>query len=634
VVGLVALVALAFAWTPPPVAGDLRPSPDAVEYGLGAADLAAARPPRIRIDGVSAPSRYPFGFPLLAAPFVRVASGTGEPRPEAAVLACAAAGAVLALAVTLTGWRAFGGRWGLAAGVAGALLTVASPFFATYTRLVMAEVPTAALFALVALGLVTVAGRPAGGAGRWPVAIGLLLALAVTVRLSNLTALPAAVAGLLVAAPGRRWAALGRSGVAFAAGLVPLLLANWLTFGAPLTTGYHLWTPEWTGGSRPQFALAHALARPALPAGAAQGNLAHYGAAWLGLPAPGDGGTPTGSPVHPTAAGLLALGAVLGVLRAGTRPRPVGGRPVGGRPVGGVDGSPASRALVVYVVGGLLGAGLFYGLYYYQDVRFLAPWAPLYLLLAAAGWLWPRWRPVLLAGVAALAIAFVPLPATLGGAPLWEARVRGRPPEAPPRLAQMEALARDLPPDAWIVSAIDGPLLDHHVLRGTSRRYVPLARGLEFVDKPPFRAVPAAPDLTEALAVRVASGVPDAVVIDRWSLELAEGLPDYRRELERLLAPFDLAPGGAEAPRRPGYYRLVSRTPGDGALSVARRFGLEEGEALRDSAGRVYLYRGGQRRHVPDLESFRALGLRWEAVRRLPDAVLEALPEGPPASPP
>jgi hypothetical protein len=29
----------------------------------------------------------------------------------------------------------------------------------------------------------------------------------------------------------------------------------------------------------------------------------------------------------------------------------------------------------------------------------------------------------------------------------------------------------------------------------------------------------------------------------------------------------------------------------------------------------------------------RALGLRWEDVRRIPDVVLEALPEGPPLAP-
>ena len=75
---LLALAALAVAWTPPPAAGDLRPSPDAVEYGLGAADLAAGRAPRVRIGDVSAPSRYPFGFPLLAAPVVRLAAGGGR----------------------------------------------------------------------------------------------------------------------------------------------------------------------------------------------------------------------------------------------------------------------------------------------------------------------------------------------------------------------------------------------------------------------------------------------------------------------------------------------------------------------------------------------------------------------------
>ena len=50
------------------------------------------------------------------------------------------------------------------------------------------------------------------------------------------------------------------------------------------------------------------------------------------------------------------------------------------------------------------------------------------------------------------------------------------------------------------------------------------------------------------------------------------------------------------------------------------------------TAGAVYDLEGGRRRHVPDLATFLARGLRWEAVRRLPDAVLDAVPEGPPLS--
>ena len=631
---VLALAALAVAWTPPATAGDLRPSPDAVEYGLGAADLAAGRAPRVRIGDVSAPSRYPFGLPLLAAPVVRLAAGRGAPRPQDAVLASALAGAVLVWAVTLSGARACGGRTRWLVGAAGGALTLISPFYVEYARLVMAEVPAAALVALLALLFVSVAG-PAGGGARAPTArraaawgglAGLLLALAVTVRLSNLHLLLAAGAAVTALAWGapRRPSAAFAGGLAggLAAGVLPLLIANWTTFGGPLTTGYHLWTPEWAGGERPQFALRYALDRPALPASAAQGNLVHLVSAWAGLPAAGDGGAPVGSPLHAAAAGLLVAGAAIGLLRLAGAGR-------------------AGRTLGAFVAAGSLGALLGYGPYYYQDVRYLTPWAPLWLLLAAAGWLWPlaarspgdrpAWRAagragLAAGGLAALAFALGPLPATLSATPLWRATVARQGAAESPRLAQMEALDRDLPADAWLISAIDGPLLQYHVLRDSERRYVPLARGLEFVDKPPFRTLPDAEALAAQVAARAALGRPDAVVIDRWSLEFAEGLPDYRRALERVLDGLELVPGGAEGPQNPSYYALRRRTP-QGPLPA---YALRDGDAVRDSRGAVFVLSGGELRHVPNLTAFRAAGLRWEAVRRLPDAVLETALEGPP----
>ena len=353
-----------------------------------------------------------------------------------------------------------------------------------------------------------------------------------------------------------------------------------------------------------------------------QGNLVHLVSAWAGLPAAGDGGVPVGSPLHASAAGLLVAGAAVGLVRLAGAGR-------------------AGRTLGAFVAAGSLGAVLGYGPYYYQDVRYLTPWAPLWLLLAAAGWLWPlaarspgvgpAWRAagraVLTAGgLAALAFALRPLPATLSAAPLWRATVARQGAAESPRLAQMEALARDLPPDAWLISAIDGPLLQHHVLRHSARRYVPLARGLEFVDKPPFRALPDAEALAAQVAARVALGGPDAVVIDRWSLEFAEGLPDYRRALEGVLDGLELVPGG----RRGRGIRASTPCAGAPRRGPCPPTRCATATPSGTAGGAVFVLSGGERRHVPDLAAFRAAGLRWEAVRRLPDAVLEAAPEGPP----
>jgi 4-amino-4-deoxy-L-arabinose transferase-like glycosyltransferase len=657
-----ALLALALGWRDPVSAGDLRPSPDAVEYALGAAALARFQPPVIRIGDRAVPPRYPFGVPALAAPFFWLPSRGGHPELYRAVFASLASAVVAVVAVWWTGRLAFG----TAAGVLAAALTVLSPFFQTYSRVVMAEMPSAAVFAMMAAVLATGAragaeggalvepgatgkgmSRVADGDGglasqgdtavsgrtrcgrqkawtagpRFGVLLGLLLALAVTIRLANVQAAPAIVLALL-AMRGRRVSRLVGFAVGAAVGALPLVVYQWATYGSPLTTGYALWTPEWAGGGRPVFDLSYALQAPALPSRAAQPNLAHYLAAWLGWQALGDAGEPVGSPVHATLAGVLAVAALVGTWR-GLR-------------------SSLARPATIFTVGGTLSAFALYALYFYQDVRYVAPWVPLWLLLSAAGIALPLdglkrgalRQPVLAVSAvvsgALVAMIALELAVALVQAPLWP-RVAGRRPGAvPPRLAQVHALAAETPDDAWIISAVDGPYLSYYVLEGSDRRYLPLARGLEFVDKPPFASVPTAQQLHGPMMDRLApgggSGGPrGTVLIDRWSLEFAEGLPDFRREMDRALEGFDLLPGGDGAPRRPSFYRLAAPRPDHGLASYA----LVDGETLAGSGPEVYVYEQGRRRHVASVAAFSARGLRWEDVRRLPDRVLDLLPLGP-----
>ncbi|MDQ3699294.1 MAG: hypothetical protein M3442_00050, partial [Chloroflexota bacterium] len=265
--GLLVLAALAMGWTSPEAAGDLRPSPDAVEYGMAAVALARLQPPEVRVAGIAVPPRYPFGFPLLATPFVRWAAQGGEPQPHAAVLASAAAGAVVVGCLAVAGWQAFGAATAMVA----VALVLVSPFYGTYARLVMAEMPTAALFGAMAAVVALSAGQPSARGRWWGAGLGLLMAAAVSVRLGNVQAVPAVAAGLWCAAPQRRAGALTSLVIALAIGTMPLLAYNATTYGSPLTTGYHLWTPEWMEGGRQQFALRYALDSPALPAGAVQG---------------------------------------------------------------------------------------------------------------------------------------------------------------------------------------------------------------------------------------------------------------------------------------------------------------------------------------------------------------------------
>jgi hypothetical protein len=236
-----------------------------------------------------------------------------------------------------------------------------------------------------------------------------------------------------------------------------------------------------------------------------------------------------------------------------------------------------------------------------------------------------------LVAVAGAGLLLAPLPATLSTSPLWRRLAGGAVPGPGPRLSQARALARELPAETWLISAIDGPLLEYHVTRGTSRRYVPLSRGLEFVDKPPFRSVPTAQELRPAIFVRLShqvSAAGPAVVLDRWSLEFAESWPGYRRELEEFLQGFDLLPGGADAPAAPTFYILALSLPDRGLAAYA----LRDGQPVRGSAEAVYLYEAGVLRHVPSLQVFDARGLRWEDVRRLPDHFLATIPRGLPLS--
>jgi hypothetical protein len=240
-------------------------------------------------------------------------------------------------------------------------------------------------------------------------------------------------------------------------------------------------------------------------------------------------------------------------------------------------------------------------------------------------------------GVFAVAAVVPAATAAVREGAAWRRVVEREVAAGPPRLWQAESLARSTPGDAWLVSAMDGPFVDFYAVRGTARRYVPLARGLEFVDKPPFRSVQTAGELREAVAVRLAAGATSgsgaaggepvapggAVVLDRWSLEFAEGLPDFRAEMDRALTPFDLVPAGPGAPLDPAYYLLAAAQP-DHHLAA---FDLRDGQVLHGSGEALYLYDGGMRRHVRSLEAFAARGLRWQDVRRLPDVVLAAIPE-------
>ncbi|MBL8769470.1 MAG: hypothetical protein JNL94_19010, partial [Planctomycetes bacterium] len=96
---------------------DLKPRPDALEYGLAARALAMDGRFAIDVGGVDYPPRYPIGFPLLAAPFVLLRGGD----PAGVVDAAHAYGLILIVLLAMLGHLAGGPLAAIVAATIGAL---------------------------------------------------------------------------------------------------------------------------------------------------------------------------------------------------------------------------------------------------------------------------------------------------------------------------------------------------------------------------------------------------------------------------------------------------------------------------------------------------------------------------------
>lgn len=53
------------------------------------------------------------------------------------------------------------------------------------------------------------------------------------------------------------------------------------------------------------------------------------------------------------------------------------------------------------------------------------------------------------------------------------------------------------------------------------------------------------------------------------------------------------------------------------------------GQVVKGTGPAVYLLQNGYRRVVPDPETFEAIGLRWDSIRVIPDQALQLIPEAP-----
>jgi hypothetical protein len=333
-----------------------HPLPDAIEYAVGAAALADGRGLGLTIDGVTIPSRYPPGFPLLIA-LAYGALGKDVANAYWVSIACG----VVALPLMFLLARALVAdpavaRWGT-------FFLTTNALVLSFAPLVMSEL-CSLLLALAALNL-AVRLTPTSRASAFA-ALGCVLGFATVVRTANVLMIALSLVALVMVhgrpSRPRQWIALGAP-LAFAA--AGLAVHNAAVFGSPLRDGYAFYTPRtmfaW------EFFTAHAPSYFRTLALASGGKTLWLDGPFYGLLVPA----------------LAAVG-IVALHRAGRR-----------------DALVLAGAWVVTFF-------VFFASYFFHDVRFFVPVLPIVLLMAACGAaaLMPPqaspWRPAFVAIVAGL----------------------------------------------------------------------------------------------------------------------------------------------------------------------------------------------------------------------------------------
>src|SRR5882724_6771489 len=214
---------------------DLAPHPDATEYFAQAQGLRMDGWPSIQIGYEKLPSRYPFGYPALMLPWLKV-------LPEAdAVLAPFRTSQTMGLLLLLAVFAFYAYlAMPLTAGFA-VLLLATLPGFFTFCRSSLSEVsaslPIVLAFMFAYLGIKE--------ERRWKIYLSaILLGLSLNIRIQSVLLAPLLLAMALFPVGGNRlrWflhctAVL----VVFALVASPVLVMNTIQFHSPFNTGYDFW---------------------------------------------------------------------------------------------------------------------------------------------------------------------------------------------------------------------------------------------------------------------------------------------------------------------------------------------------------------------------------------------------------
>jgi hypothetical protein len=216
---------------------DLGPHPDATEYFAQAKALYRDGWPSIQIGYEKLPSRYPFGYPALMLPWLKILPETDivlAPFRTSQTLGLLLLLAVFAfyayLAMPLTGGFA-------------ALLLATLPGFFTFSRSSLSEVSASLLIVLAFM----FAYLGVKEERRWKIYLSaVLLGLSLNVRLQSLFFAPLLLAIAVLPMRGMRLRWLLHCvaiPVVFVLAAGPTLILNTIQFQSPFTTGYDLWAP-------------------------------------------------------------------------------------------------------------------------------------------------------------------------------------------------------------------------------------------------------------------------------------------------------------------------------------------------------------------------------------------------------
>jgi hypothetical protein len=214
---------------------DLDPHPDATEYFAQAKALRKDAWPYIQIGYEKLPSRYPFGYPMLMLPWLKVLRGADG------VLAPFRTNQTMGLLLLLTVFAFYLYLSMPLTGGLAALLLATLPGFFTFCRSSLSEVSASLLIVLAFM----FAYLGVQEERRWKIYLSaILLGLSLNVRLQSLFFAPLLLAMAVFPMRGARlrWffhcAAVPLVFVVVAS---PMLILNTIQFHSPLKTGYDLW---------------------------------------------------------------------------------------------------------------------------------------------------------------------------------------------------------------------------------------------------------------------------------------------------------------------------------------------------------------------------------------------------------